>query len=55
MQWQSLSEFIAMDGRGLYIWGSYGVTLALTLIEPLLAVRRRRQAWRDAAASQEDN
>lgn len=55
MQWHSLSEFIAMDGRGLYIWGAYGVTLLIMLIEPVLAARRRRQAWRDARTHQEDN
>ncbi|MDO9236810.1 MAG: heme exporter protein CcmD [Aquabacterium sp.] len=55
MQWQSLSDFIAMDGRGLYIWGAYGVTLACMLIEPVLAIRRRRQAWLNASPSLEDN
>jgi heme exporter protein D len=49
MQWHSLSDFIAMDGYGLYIWGAYGVTLACMLAEPWLAARRRRAAWQDAA------
>lgn len=48
MQWNSLSEFLYMDGKGLYIWGSYGVALACMLIEPWLASRRRQAAWRDA-------
>ena len=43
-QWQSWSQFWNMDGYGLYIWGSYGVTLACMLIEPWLAARRRKQA-----------
>ena len=43
-QWQSWSQFWNMDGYGLYIWGSYGVTLVCMLAEPLLASRRRRQA-----------
>ena len=47
-QWQSWSQFWNMDGYGLYIWGSYGVTLACMLIEPLLAARRRRQALAQA-------
>jgi heme exporter protein D len=55
MQWHSLSEFWAMDGRGLYVWGSYGVTLACMLIEPWLANRRRRAAWRQAAIEQEES
>lgn len=47
-QWHSLSDFIAMDGYGLYIWGAYGVTLVCMLIEPMMAAHRRRQAWRQA-------
>jgi heme exporter protein D len=44
MTWNSFDEFIHMGGYGLYVWGSYGVTLALMLIEPRYAVQRRRQA-----------
>ena len=35
MQFSSLSEFIAMDGHGLYVWLSYGLSficLALLII-----------------------
>ncbi len=49
MQWTSASEFFAMGGYGLYVWGSYSVALALMLLEPWLAVRRRQRALRDAA------
>ena len=44
MYWTSFDQFIHMGGYGLYVWGSYGVTLALMLVEPLLAVQRRRRA-----------
>ena len=27
MIWASWSDFLAMGGYGLYVWGSYGVTL----------------------------
>jgi len=54
MQWNSLSEFLAMDGKGLFIWGSYGVALVCMLVEPWLAARRRRQAWQAAAQSAQD-
>jgi heme exporter protein D len=47
-QWHSFSDFIAMDGYGLYIWGAYGVTFLCMVIEPLRAVPRRRPAGRDA-------
>jgi heme exporter protein D len=49
MNWGSLSEFVAMKGYGLYVWGSYGVTMALMLIEPWLARRHRQAALLDAA------
>ncbi len=52
MQWTSASEFFAMGGYGLYVWGSYSVALALMLLEPWLALRRRRRALRDAASAQ---
>ena len=38
----SLAEFLHMGGYAFYVWGSYGVTAALLLIEVLLLVRRRR-------------
>ena len=40
MNWNSLSEFIAMGGYGLYVWGSFGVTFACIAIE--LAVLDRK-------------
>ncbi len=35
MNWGSASEFFAMGGYGLYVWGSYAVTAAAMLLEPL--------------------
>jgi heme exporter protein D len=55
MKWNSVAEFFAMGGSGLYVWGSYAAALALMAIEPLLARRRHRQALRDAAAQYEGN
>ena len=52
MQWSSASEFFAMGGHGLYVWGAYAVGAALMLIEPVLAARRRRRALRDAATAE---
>jgi heme exporter protein D len=43
MQWNSASEFFAMGGYGLYVWGSFGVT-ALALVVEVWLVRRRQQA-----------
>ena len=43
MNWGSPSEFFAMGGYGLYVWGSFGVTLITMIAEPLL-VRHRQSA-----------
>jgi heme exporter protein D len=42
MQWQSMSDFFAMGGRGFYVWGSYGVSAVLILAELWLLRQRRR-------------
>ena len=44
MQWQSVSDFFAMGGYGLYVWGSFGVCAATMIIEPLLVRHRRQRA-----------
>ena len=54
MNWNSASDFFAMGGYGLYVWGSYGVTAAWMLLEPLLAARRHRAALQ-ALAEQEEH
>ncbi len=35
-----MSEFLAMGGYAWYVWGSYGVTFVLLLVE-LVALRKR--------------
>jgi heme exporter protein D len=47
MIWASAGDFFAMGGYALYVWLAYGVTAACMLIEPVLAVHRRRRALRD--------
>jgi heme exporter protein D len=42
MSWGSMGEFFHMGGYGLYVWGSYAVTLALLAIEALSLVRKER-------------
>ena len=49
MMWGSASDFFAMGGYALYVWSAYAVCLALMLIEPLMALRHRQQALRDAS------
>ncbi len=40
--WHSFSDFIAMGGYGLYVWGSFGVTAAIMAIEPILVARNQK-------------
>ena len=42
IHWQSFSDFLAMGGYGLYVWGSFGATALILAVEPMLAARRRR-------------
>lgn len=42
MNW---SEFLAMGGYGLYVWGSYAMTV-LVLILNVVAARRREKNMR---------
>ncbi|MEP7298057.1 MAG: heme exporter protein CcmD [Burkholderiales bacterium] len=44
MSWGSASEFFAMGGYGLYVWGSFGVAALCMLVEPLMAIKRHRDA-----------
>ena len=46
MNWNSASEFFAMGGYGLYVWGSYAVTAVWMLWEPVAARARLRAALR---------
>ncbi|MDX1250919.1 MAG: heme exporter protein CcmD [Gammaproteobacteria bacterium] len=40
--WSSLSEFLAMGGYALFVWGSYGVTALCMVVEVVLLLRRKR-------------
>jgi heme exporter protein D len=42
MNWHSWSEFFAMGGYALYVWGSYAVTLVVLIGEIVALVMRRR-------------
>ena len=38
----SLAEFFDMGGYALYVWGSFGATALLMVLEPILVGNRRR-------------
>ena len=44
MNWGSASEFLAMGGYGIYVWGSYAVAALCVVIEVALLANRRRAA-----------
>ena len=37
-----MAEFFDMGGYALYVWGSFGATALLMILEPILIGRRRR-------------
>jgi len=38
----SWSEFLAMNGYGMYVWGSYGMALAIFIVEIALVRHKRK-------------
>ena len=44
MNWASWSDFFAMGGNALYVWGSYAVTAGLIAVEVILLDQRKRRA-----------
>jgi len=38
----SAAEFFHMGGYAIYVWGSFGATLLLMILEPILLKGRRR-------------
>ena len=49
MIWSSWTEFWAMGGYGLYVWGSFGVTALCMLVEIFWVQRAREQALNQIA------
>lgn len=54
MQWNSLGEFLAMGGYGLYVWTSFGVT-ALCMAVEVASIRRRYRTFCRSASSGQTN
>lgn len=46
MNWQSFPEFLAMGGRGFFVWGAYGISALLIAGEIILQARRHKQRLR---------
>ncbi len=46
--WNSFSDFLAMGGYGLFVWGSLGACAVVCVAEPLLLNLKRRALLREA-------
>ncbi|MDP2880135.1 MAG: heme exporter protein CcmD [Azonexus sp.] len=42
IHWNSFADFIAMGGYGFYVWGSFGLTALIMIVEPIVVVRNRK-------------
>ena len=49
MIWNSWSDFWAMGGYGLYVWGSFGVTAVLMAYEMYWVKQARNKALHQVA------
>ena len=50
-----MSEFFAMGGYGFYVWGSFGATALVVVVEMLSLRARRRRALEEARLATPDN
>lgn len=49
MNWPSASAFFAMGGYAWFVWGSYGLTAAVIVLEVVSLRARRRRALQEVA------
>ncbi len=47
MHWASISDFFAMGGYAFYVWGSFGTTAVVMVLEVLQINQRRQQVLRN--------
>lgn len=47
MQWNSVSDFFAMGGYAFYVWGSFGLSAVVVVIEMLLIHKHRTELLRN--------
>ncbi|MBS1190905.1 MAG: heme exporter protein [Rhodocyclaceae bacterium] len=43
IHWNSFADFLAMGGYAGYVWGSFGATALILILEPLFIIRRRKE------------
>lgn len=52
MQWTNASEFFAMGGYGVYVWGAYGVTFITLCLEVVVLRASTRRATKKVVLTQ---
>lgn len=55
MQWNSVSEFFAMGGYAVYVWGSFGITVAAMVVEMIQLRLQRIQLMRNLVGVEKDS
>ncbi len=55
MNWSNWSDFVAMGGYGLYVWGSFAMCAFVLVLEVGLLAMRRRSALVDNKDAMIDN
>lgn len=49
MSFDSISEFFAMGGHGLYVWLSYAIALAILILNIMNPVMQKKKVLTDLA------
>ena len=49
MKFDSLADFLAMGGHGLYVWLAYGIALVILVLNVVLPWRMNRQFFSEQA------
>ena len=49
MSFESFADFLAMGKHGLYVWTSYGISLAVLALNVALPILARRRHLQDEA------
>lgn len=49
MNFESFADFLAMGKHGLYVWTSYGISLAVLALNVALPILARRRYLQDEA------
>ncbi len=49
MSFNSFAEFLAMGNHGVYVWSSYGISLAILLLNVVLPLMTRQRYFKNEA------